>query len=103
LHDVKWTAIFFTVAFGASFVMHILQAGFSRRWFLFYSFVLAAGLEAGGWGARLASAESIAWIFNYGGLWDSDNNAFMAQSVHQLVVSCIVPPTDLPPPTGLWP
>lgn len=73
------TAAFFTAAFGLVFLVHVLQAGRSRRWFLLYTLCLGAGLEAGGWGARLVSAKSTAWDSTYGGLWGSNNNAFMAQ------------------------
>lgn len=73
------TSAFFTAAFALVTLVHLVQAGFSRRWFLFYTLCLGAGLEAGGWGGRLASAVSTAWEPGYGGIWDSDPNAFMAQ------------------------
>lgn len=78
----QWTAAFFTAAFALTFVAHLVQAGFSRRWFLLYTVCLGAGVEMAGWVGRLVAAKTTVWDPTFGGIWTSNDNAFMAQCVH---------------------
>lgn len=81
----QWTAALFTAAFALSLVLHLVQAHFSRRRFLYWTICLGAALEMGGWAARLTSGMSITWVPMYGGVWDSNGQAFLAQIVMLII------------------
>jgi hypothetical protein len=81
----QWTAALFTAAFALTTVLHLVQAGYSRRRFLFWTLCAGSALEMGGWAARLTSATSITWVSMYGGVWDSNGQAFLAQIVMLII------------------
>lgn len=84
-----WTAALFVAAFALSFIVHCFQAGFSRRRkFLYWTICLGAAIEMGGWAARLASATTLYWLPQYGGIYDS--SGFLPQIVLLIVAPAFI-------------
>ncbi|ESK83631.1 putative rta1-like protein [Moniliophthora roreri MCA 2997] len=54
----RWICITFLVLFSISSLAHVVQATYSRTWWLLITVVLCGALEVGGWSARLWSSWS---------------------------------------------
>ncbi|KAL7410417.1 RTA1 like protein-domain-containing protein [Mrakia frigida] len=71
------SAIFFTVFFALSTLLHTYQAIHYKLWWLLWTLSLGGLGETIGWAGRLWSSRSFSWVAEEGGYWTSSNGAIV--------------------------
>ncbi|ORY29325.1 RTA1 like protein-domain-containing protein [Naematelia encephala] len=74
-----WATYTLLVFFAIATFCHVLLGVYWRTWWTIPTLGLGTLGETVGWASRVWSIKSTKWDFNYGGMWDSNHNAFIAQ------------------------